>query len=72
LNALAGIKNIALTEVGRKDEKSTPASIGVDGIKTNNLVEGTNAPMLLQLVDPETFAVNKVPVVALRELELEY
>ncbi|ADG36196.1 gp35 hinge connector of long tail fiber [Acinetobacter phage Acj61] len=72
LNALAGIKNIALTEVGRKDEKSTPASIGVNGIKTNNLVEGTNAPMLLQLVDPETFAVNNVPVVALRELELEY
>ncbi len=70
--ALASVKNLTLTEVARIDQKSTHASIGVNGIKTNNVIEGTASPLLLQLPDPVTFANNTVPLVGLKELELEY
>jgi hypothetical protein len=61
-----------VSEVSRTYQKTSHASIGVNGIKTNNLVEGTTSPLLLQLPDSATFANNTVPLVGIKELELEY
>lgn len=70
--ALASVKNLTVSEVSRTYQKTSHASIGVNGIKTNNLVEGTTSPLLLQLPDSGTFANNTVPLVGIKELELEY
>lgn len=70
--AKSGIRNIAFSEVARADSISSPASIGVNGIKTNNITEGTIGQLLIQLPDSERFPNNTVPVVNLKELELEY
>lgn len=70
--AKSGIRNVVFSEVAREDSISSPASIGVNGIKVNNIIEGTTGNLLMQLPDTEMYPNNSVPVVNLKELELEY
>lgn len=70
--ANGGIRNVSLTQVS-KGKTARMAAIGVNGVTSNNIVDGTVINNLITEIHDSTKTTdNTIPLVGIKELPLEY
>lgn len=72
VTALGGIRNVSLTQVS-KGKSAKLAALGVNGVTSNNIIDGTSRPDLLtEIFDSTKIVYNPISLVGIKELPLDY